>query len=385
MRVIRAAVLAFLLFLTWGGTVFAQDGGSPLTVNGSTTVPITVEVTLPPGSAVPTITISLDLDVQSLVTLDTSEAATGTIELRAVPKQKSASGGAVVAAVKIGKIQPGAAEVHSTASADSSRRISFATPTPVPAAMDADDGSLGAATAIPTAVTESQGQVAAVSAAANLRSGPGTGYEIVARAEPGELVTVTGQTASGEWLQLSGGAWIAAFLLEEVPDGPAVVAEIPPLPTPQPVEERAGWRSYRLISGDAAFSYPPDWEITDEDSKSATLEPVGGGAASIVVTGSKAVIDFTDTTGAIRSLKSEMADVSGFDMRFLAEGTLPQPGSPVYVVASAEYEGSTVGFLAVMAPVGSRTVTLLYVRINRADVSAEALPLLTDMAATLTP
>lgn len=125
--------------------------------------------------------------------------------------------------------------------------------------------------------------MATVSAAANLRSGPGTSYEIVARAEPGELVTVTGQTESGEWLRLAGGAWIAAFLLESVPDGLVAVAEIPPLPTPQPAGERDGWRSYRLISGDAAFSYPPDWEITDEDSKSATLDPVGGGQPALLL------------------------------------------------------------------------------------------------------
>ena len=305
--------------------------------------------------------------------------------LRVTSRQQSASGGAAVAAVIVGKIQPGAVNVHSAALAAPAGPISFATPTPAPAKGDAGGSVAGAATATPTAAADPQGNVAAVSAAANLRSGPGTSYEIVARAEPGELVTVTGQTESGEWLQLAGGAWIAAFLLEKVPDDLAVVADIPPLPTPQPAEEREGWRSYRLISGDAAFSYPPDWEITDEDSKSATLDPAGGGAASIVVTGSKATIDFTNTTGAIRALKSEMADVSGFDMRFLDEGTLPQPGNPVYVVASAEYEGSTVGFLAVMAPVGSRTVTLLYFRINQADVSAEALPLLTDMAASLTP
>lgn len=84
MRLINAVVLAFLLILITGGTVFAQDSGSSLTVDSRTTVPITVEVTLPEGSAVPTITISLALDVESLVTLGTSATATGTIELRAI-------------------------------------------------------------------------------------------------------------------------------------------------------------------------------------------------------------------------------------------------------------------------------------------------------------
>jgi hypothetical protein len=42
-----------------------------------------VEVTLPEGSAVPTITLALTLDVQVLVTLNSSEPVTATVVLRA--------------------------------------------------------------------------------------------------------------------------------------------------------------------------------------------------------------------------------------------------------------------------------------------------------------
>ena len=55
-----------------------------------------------------------------------------------------------------------------------------------------------------------------VSRDANLRGGPGTSYPRVATAETGEQFTVTGRTAKGDWLRISGGqvkeAWIAAFL-----------------------------------------------------------------------------------------------------------------------------------------------------------------------------
>ena len=236
-----------------------------------------------------------------------------------------------------------------------------------------------------TAVSASQDEsVAAVIASANLREGPGTSYAIVGRAEPGELITVSGRTQSGDWIQLAGGAWIAAFLLDQVPQNAAVIEDIP-APPDGSSSVGADWHSYRLISGDAAFSYPPDWDITDEDSTSASLNPVDGSNGSIIVTGSTTVIDFSDSTAAIRSLKSEMADRSEFDFRFLDEGVLPLPGNPIYLSASATYSGRTIGFLAVMAPAGVRTVTLLYMRIDQADVTAESLPLLTQMTTTVRP
>lgn len=59
---------------------------------------------------------------------------------------------------------------------------------------------------------------------ANLRAGPGTDYERMGNAEPGELVTLTGRNAAGDWYQLASGAWIAAFLVEGAPAGLPVVA-----------------------------------------------------------------------------------------------------------------------------------------------------------------
>jgi hypothetical protein len=382
MRIISAALLAFLAVLAASRSTFAQEAGSPLTIDSRSTIPISVEVTLPAGSVVPTITLALTLDVQALVTLNASEPATATVVLRAAAKRQSVSGGAAVGGVNIAKVLPGAVTVRGVAPAGAVAPVFLATPTPT-AAQPASAAASPAAE--PAADLGASENVASVNAAANLRRGPGTEYEIVARAEPGELVTVTGQTESGEWLQLAGGAWIAAFLLDKIPAGLAIVTAIPPLPTPAPAGASAGWPSYRLISGDAAFSYPPDWAILDEDSNSATLEPTDGGTASIVITGSKAAIDFTDSAGAIRELKSEMADISDFNFRFRDEGTLPLANNPVYVAASGEYEGSAVGFLAVMAPAGSHTVTLVYFRINQADVTAEALSLLTNITATLTP
>ena len=59
---------------------------------------------------------------------------------------------------------------------------------------------------------------------ANLRAGPGTDFAIIGKAGPGEIVQVAGQDESGEWYQLTDGAWIAAFLVEPPIAPPPVVA-----------------------------------------------------------------------------------------------------------------------------------------------------------------
>lgn len=83
------------------------------------------------------------------------------------------------------------------------------TPTPVPAAR-------------PQAI---------VSDAANLRAGPGTTFAIVGSAGLGETLLLAGQSADGEWIQTDSGAWIAAFLLSELPAGLPVIAEDSGQPT----------------------------------------------------------------------------------------------------------------------------------------------------------
>lgn len=79
-------------------------------------------------------------------------------------------------------------------------------------------------TAIPTAIpTVAAGPV--VVEAANVREGPGTGYAVVVGAQPGQALVVTGRDASGEWLQLGSGYWIAAALVANAPvDLPVVAA-----------------------------------------------------------------------------------------------------------------------------------------------------------------
>ena len=73
---------------------------------------------------------------------------------------------------------------------------------------------------------------------ANIRLGPGTNYDSVGQAVQGDTVEVIARDATGDWLQvtLASGAvgWMAAFLVDDVPDDVPLAATIPPSPTPLP-------------------------------------------------------------------------------------------------------------------------------------------------------
>jgi len=65
---------------------------------------------------------------------------------------------------------------------------------------------------------------------ANLRGGPSTSYPITGGVSSGQTLTLTGHNADSSWFQLTSGAWIAAFLIN---DGSA------PAPTPTPIPPAA--------------------------------------------------------------------------------------------------------------------------------------------------
>lgn len=74
---------------------------------------------------------------------------------------------------------------------------------------------------------------------ANLRAGPGTTFAVAGSAKVGDVVTVVGTNAGGDWYQLSTGEWIAAFLVNRGPAtqvriNPTPVPTVPPAPTTAP-------------------------------------------------------------------------------------------------------------------------------------------------------
>jgi len=72
---------------------------------------------------------------------------------------------------------------------------------------------------------------------ANLRSGPGTDYEIVGSMATGVQLTIVGSNDAGDWYQMEDGKWIAAFLVDQssVPVStlpPGATATMTPTPIP---------------------------------------------------------------------------------------------------------------------------------------------------------
>ena len=73
---------------------------------------------------------------------------------------------------------------------------------------------------------------------ANLRSGPGTSFDVVGVVSEGDVLALVAQNAAGDWYRLQSGEWIAAFLVSEVTiQLPIAASDTAPAATAVPVEE----------------------------------------------------------------------------------------------------------------------------------------------------
>jgi uncharacterized protein YgiM (DUF1202 family) len=81
---------------------------------------------------------------------------------------------------------------------------------------------------------------ATVNADANLRSGPGTEFDIVDGVKFGSQVTIVGRTEDGQWYLLDNNSWLYSSLIDEAVPVPVVSAtgeRITPTPAPTPTSE----------------------------------------------------------------------------------------------------------------------------------------------------
>lgn len=77
-----------------------------------------------------------------------------------------------------------------------------------------------AATSAPAAAPAASCPSATVTA--NIRSGPGTTFDIISQATPGACIVITGRTDAGDWYQLSDSNWIFAELVTNAGTPPVV-------------------------------------------------------------------------------------------------------------------------------------------------------------------
>lgn len=103
-----------------------------------------------------------------------------------------------------------------------------------PMVIDAVVTVLPTNTPIPTATNTPTPTPEAASATANsnanLRGGPGTNFAIAGSAAQGDALDIVGRNAAGDWYELAGGNWIAAFLVDDAPANVPVSDNVPPAP-----------------------------------------------------------------------------------------------------------------------------------------------------------
>lgn len=118
------------------------------------------------------------------------------------------------------------------------RPVAQSLPQPAATAPAVKPPAAQTATPTPTVIK------AQVTDEANLRSGPGTDYEIVGRADAGQEVTIVGVSTAGDWYQLDDGMWIAASLLGK----PSTPVPTPPMPTPNARVTAAAERKVNAVA-----------------------------------------------------------------------------------------------------------------------------------------
>lgn len=95
-------------------------------------------------------------------------------------------------------------------------------PTPAPAGTAGSDNTDEPADTTPADETAAEetgtAEPPSVTVDANLRSGPGTAFDVVGGTVTGQALTIVGRNADGSWFLLDNGGWVASFLVANAPN-----------------------------------------------------------------------------------------------------------------------------------------------------------------------
>ncbi len=158
-------------------------------------------------------------------------------------------------------------------------------------------------------ITQTQAVTATINADANLRSGPGTEFDVVTGAAFGTVVTVVGRTEASDWYLLSDGNWVFATLLNGTfTDVPVVDAEGNIISGPN-----QGRRALDLVSTSAAapVSTPAtDSAVSLVATPTPEAEPTTSVAPDVAIpteTTSSSEIAPTETAPLVATTESDAA------------------------------------------------------------------------------
>jgi len=329
----------------WGISLHAQDGNaSTIAPQPEQTIPLSLEIQLEKDFDISTpLTISLSINWTHTLTDVTLDAPSPVIMLQFKP---------VITAVS-----PGV-----TITVDSAQSMKVFVPL-----SEVEDT---------TVVTDSQIFVGIVKRDANLRLGPGTNYAVDGQLLLGEPIRVVASNEAGDWYQLEDGKWIAAFLVDGLPDDLSALNNTTSQ-LQEPGTTPAGWARYSLISSGVSFAAPPEWEVEQENTDSISFVPSDGSFKMLDVMFVDGTDPITDNEQElIRLLKLTVIQaMDNFNIVYLREGGLEVAGKPVYVVGKASSkEGSGDAAFANIALVsGTGAILIRYLAADSDDVSDETL------------
>jgi len=212
--------------------------------------------------------------------------------------------------------------------------------------------------------TESAGSQSIVNANANLRSGPGTGFAVAGRAQAGEALEIVGRNTDGSWLELVGGLWIAAFLVDEGLSEPVAVAtvasgsrtaEVVAVPTTAATEAP---KPTATPAPEPTATQPPEPEP-------APAEPASAPAVQLVIIAnhnSEEILEIRNVGSAPLDLGGWRLDGSkGDDVCVVPGGTTLAPGAG-YQVATGESQPQGAGFKCGERPIWNNNGETIYLR-----------------------
>jgi Tol biopolymer transport system component len=226
--------------------------------------------------------------------------------------------------------------------------------------------------AMPAADTGVRATVAITDSRLNVRSGPGTGYRIVAKAMPGETYAAAGRNADSSWVEIVGGAlgagggWVAAEFMQlsapierlpvtslemstgEADSGEGATSTVPLAAPPLPVARVASAPTSGGLSGNLIVQSSPGGQIYVAD-------PVSG-ATRLLTSGFDPAVSPDGRTVAFARADGDhglyLIDIDGSNERriYLSGEQLRSPAwSPggeyiVFSRRSGSYECRDVGF-----------------------------------------
>lgn len=187
-------------------------------------------------------------------------------------------------------------------------------------------------------------QTAWASGHANLRSGPGTNYDVASVITANTPLQIVAVSPGGDWYQVATGAWIAAFLVAKAPaDLPVATVPVPPTPTAAPTQ--AGQPT----------AVPPDTVVTSPDLPGIHLLIIQNVSRLEIL--------------EIRNTSPGPVDISGWllygsrgdDRCLIPAGVVLQPGEG-YQIATGDSQPTARGYKCGDKPIWNNQGETIYLR-----------------------